>query len=57
MPALKETIDAIVKAGVRSKIKIMVGGAPETGSCRLNRAPTLCSRCSFAADLAKKLAG
>jgi 5-methyltetrahydrofolate--homocysteine methyltransferase len=31
MPAMKETIDAISNAGLRSKVKIMVGGAPVTG--------------------------
>jgi 5-methyltetrahydrofolate--homocysteine methyltransferase len=30
MPAMKETIDAIISAGLRSKVKIMVGGAPVT---------------------------
>jgi len=30
MPAMKSTIDAIVEAGVRDSVKIMVGGAPLT---------------------------
>ncbi|TSA10172.1 MAG: cobalamin-binding protein [Deltaproteobacteria bacterium] len=30
MPAMKETIEAITSAGLRSKVKIMVGGAPIT---------------------------
>ncbi len=30
MPAMKETIDAITSAGLRSKVKIMIGGAPVT---------------------------
>ena len=30
MPAIKTTIDAIVAAGVREKVKIMIGGAPVT---------------------------
>ncbi|MBF0200328.1 MAG: corrinoid protein [Desulfamplus sp.] len=30
MPMMKKTIDAIVEAGVRDKVKIMVGGAPVT---------------------------
>lgn len=30
MPAMKETIDAITEAGLRDKVKIMVGGAPVT---------------------------
>jgi len=30
MPAMKETIDAISNAGLRSKVKIMIGGAPVT---------------------------
>ena len=28
MPAMKRTIDALVKAGVRERVKVMVGGAP-----------------------------
>lgn len=28
MPAMKQTIDAIVESGLRDKVKIMVGGAP-----------------------------
>ncbi len=30
MPTMKETIDALVEAGLRDKVKIMVGGAPVT---------------------------
>lgn len=30
LPAMEETMEAIVKAGLRDKIKIMVGGAPVT---------------------------
>jgi len=30
MPKMKQTIDAVVEAGLREKIKIMVGGAPVT---------------------------
>jgi 5-methyltetrahydrofolate--homocysteine methyltransferase len=28
MPAMKRTIDALIKAGVRGRVKVMVGGAP-----------------------------
>jgi 5-methyltetrahydrofolate--homocysteine methyltransferase len=28
MPAMKRTIDALVKAGLRQRVKVMVGGAP-----------------------------
>lgn len=28
MPAMKRTIDALVKAGLRGRVKVMVGGAP-----------------------------
>ncbi len=28
MPAMKRTIDALVKAGVRGRVKVMIGGAP-----------------------------
>ncbi len=30
MPAMKETVDAIVESGLRDQVKIMVGGAPVT---------------------------
>ena len=30
MPKMKQTIDAVVEAGLREKIKIIVGGAPVT---------------------------
>lgn len=30
MPMVKETVDAIVEAGIRDNVKIMVGGAPVT---------------------------
>ncbi len=30
MPAMKRTIDALVKAGLRERVKVMVGGAPVT---------------------------
>ena len=30
MPAMKQTLDAIVEAGLRDQVKVMVGGAPVT---------------------------
>ena len=30
MPAMKQTVDAIVESGLRDQVKIMVGGAPVT---------------------------
>jgi 5-methyltetrahydrofolate--homocysteine methyltransferase len=30
MPAMKKTIDALVEAGVRANVKVMIGGAPVT---------------------------
>lgn len=30
MPAMKDTIDALAAAGVRDKVKVMIGGAPVT---------------------------
>ena len=30
MPAMKTTIDALATAGVRDKVKVLVGGAPVT---------------------------
>jgi 5-methyltetrahydrofolate--homocysteine methyltransferase len=30
MPKMKEVIESLVEAGVRGKVKVMVGGAPVT---------------------------
>jgi len=30
MPSMKDTIDALVEAGLREKVKVMIGGAPIT---------------------------
>jgi len=30
MPAMKRTIDALVEAGLREKVRVMIGGAPVT---------------------------
>jgi 5-methyltetrahydrofolate--homocysteine methyltransferase len=30
MPAMRKTIDALTQSGLRSRVKIMVGGAPVT---------------------------
>jgi 5-methyltetrahydrofolate--homocysteine methyltransferase len=30
MPAMKTTIDALTSAGLRTKVKVMIGGAPVT---------------------------
>ena len=30
MPSLKTTVDALVEAGLRDKVKVMIGGAPIT---------------------------
>jgi methanogenic corrinoid protein MtbC1 len=32
MPAMKTTIEAMKSAGIREKVKVMVGGAPVTES-------------------------
>ncbi|MFL7809305.1 MAG: B12-binding domain-containing protein, partial [Anaerolineae bacterium] len=32
MPSMQKTIDALVEAGVRDSIKVMIGGAPVTQS-------------------------
>jgi 5-methyltetrahydrofolate--homocysteine methyltransferase len=57
MPALKETVEAIVKAGVRSKVKIMVGGAPVTDAhAKSIGADGYAADAASAAELAKKLA-
>jgi 5-methyltetrahydrofolate--homocysteine methyltransferase len=30
MPAMKDTIEALASDGIRSKVKVMIGGAPVT---------------------------
>jgi 5-methyltetrahydrofolate--homocysteine methyltransferase len=30
MPAIKTTVDALVEAGLRDKVKVLIGGAPVT---------------------------
>jgi len=58
MPALKETIDAFVNAGVRDRIKVMVGGAPVTQAYADSvGADGYAPDAASAAELAKKLAG
>jgi len=32
MPMMKQTVDAIIEAGLRDKVKVMIGGAPVTQS-------------------------
>jgi 5-methyltetrahydrofolate--homocysteine methyltransferase len=32
MPSMQTTIEALVEAGLRDKVKVMVGGAPVTAS-------------------------
>ena len=32
MPAMKQTIDAVIESGIRDQVKVMVGGAPVTQS-------------------------
>lgn len=36
MPAMEQTVDAIVEAGLRDQVKIMVGGAPVTSAFALD---------------------
>lgn len=57
MPAIKTTIDAIVDAGVRDNIKIMIGGAPVTQAYADEvGADGYSEDAASAAELAKKLA-
>lgn len=56
MPAIKTTIDAMVAAGVRDGIKIMVGGAPVTEEyAREVGADAFGENASVAATIAKRL--
>jgi len=57
MPMMKQTIDAIVEAGVRDQVKILVGGAPVTKAFADEiGADGFASDAGSAAKLAKSLA-
>ena len=56
MPAIKTTIDALVAAGVRDGVKIMIGGAPVTEEyAREVGADAYGENAAIAATLAKRL--
>jgi methanogenic corrinoid protein MtbC1 len=56
MPAIKDTIDAIVASGLRSTVKIMIGGAPVTQAFADEvGADGYSEDAASAAELAKKL--
>lgn len=58
MPAIKETIDAFVAAGVRDGVKIMVGGAPVTEAWAQEiGADGFARNSSLAVDVARGLIG
>jgi 5-methyltetrahydrofolate--homocysteine methyltransferase len=58
MPAMKKTIDAIVEAGLRDQVKIMVGGAPVTQAFADEiGADGFASDAGSATKMAKELAG
>lgn len=58
MPAMKDTIDALKAAGLRDKVKVMIGGAPVTQKYADEiGADGYSSDASSAVDLAKALIG
>jgi 5-methyltetrahydrofolate--homocysteine methyltransferase len=58
MPAIKTTIEAMVAAGVRDDVKIMIGGAPVTEEyAREVGADAYGENASVAATIAKRLCG
>ena len=58
MPAIKNTIDAIVASGLRDTVKIMIGGAPVTQAFADEvGADGYSEDAASAAELAKKLLG
>ncbi|MGI6200889.1 MAG: cobalamin B12-binding domain-containing protein [Christensenellales bacterium] len=58
MPGMKDTVEAITAAGLRDKVKIMVGGAPVTQSFADEiGADGYAPDAASAADLAKELMG
>ncbi len=58
MPAMPQTIEALEKAGIRDKVKVMIGGAPVTEEyARQIRADAYASDAGSAVTRAKKLLG
>ena len=58
MPAMPQTIKALQKAGIRNKVKIMIGGAPVTEAyAREIKADAYASDAGSAVTKAKKLLG
>ncbi len=58
MPAMRETIEALESAGIRDKIKIMIGGAPVTEEfAREIKADSYASDAGSAVNKAKEILG
>ncbi len=58
MPAMLQTIEALNKAGIRDKVKVMIGGAPVTEKyAREIKADSYASDAGSAVSKAKKLLG
>lgn len=58
MPAMKEAVEALIEAGCKSQVKIMVGGAPITQEfCDEIGADCYTPDAASAAEAAKKLVG
>jgi len=58
MPAMKTTIDAIAAAGLKNKVKIIIGGAPITQNYADEiKADGYAADAASAVDIAKKLLG
>jgi 5-methyltetrahydrofolate--homocysteine methyltransferase len=56
MPKMKATLDALSQAGMRNKVKVMVGGAPVTDKYAIEiGADAFASDASSAANIAKSL--
>lgn len=58
MPAMRETVEALQEAGIRNKVKVMVGGAPVTEDfAREIKADSYAPDAGSAVIVAKKLLG
>jgi 5-methyltetrahydrofolate--homocysteine methyltransferase len=58
MPAMKTTLEALRAAGVRDKVKVMIGGAPVTDQyCREIGADSYSENASAAVASARSLVG
>ena len=55
MPEMKKVIDALTEAGLRDKVKVIVGGAPVNRNMPIYRCGRICAGCGGGGGLVKRL--